>query len=55
MYESPSNIHGINLKTSTIYAKRLILVAWLGPESVSADKYITVVKIQAKYVKMEDK
>ena len=41
-----SKTHDINLKTSTILAKKLVLVAWLGPERVSADGYITVLKIQ---------
>ena len=57
--QSFSNIHYINLKTSTILAKRLILVAWLGPERVSTDGKITVLKIQTeickngRWVKME--
>ena len=55
--QSYSNIHdrflakivsNVNLKTSTILAKRLILNAWLSPECAPADRYITVLKIQAK-------
>ena len=39
-------VSNINLKTATIPAKSLILVAWLGPGRVSADRYIKVLKIQ---------
>ena len=41
-------VSNVNLKTSTILAKRLILNAWLSPECAPADRYITVLKIQAK-------
>ena len=41
----------INFKTLTILAKRLILVAWLGPGRTSADGYITVLKIQMELCK----
>ena len=30
-------VNNVNLKTGTIFAKRLILDAWLGPERASAD------------------
>ena len=53
----PSNIHVINLNASTVLAKSLIVVTWLDPEWVSADGYITVLKIQTeidgRWVKME--
>ena len=39
-------VSNINLKTITILAKELILVALLGPGCVSADRYITCLKIQ---------
>ena len=38
--------NNVNLKTSTILAKRLILDAWLGPGRTSTDSYIAVLKIQ---------
>ena len=41
----------ISLKTLTILAKKLILVAWLGPGHVSADGYIEVLKIQIRICK----
>ena len=34
--------------TLTILAKILILDAWLGPGGASADRYITVLKVQTK-------
>ena len=40
-----SNVH---LKTLTILAKRLNLIAWLDPGRVSADGYITVLKFQTE-------
>ena len=54
--QSPSNTHDgtfdknskVNWKTVTILAKRLILVAWMGPGLASKDEYITVLKIQTK-------
>ena len=46
-------VNNVNLKTGTIFAKRLILDAWLGPERASADWYITVHKIQIKICKDE--
>ena len=39
-------VSNINLKTSTRPARKLILLAWLGPGRFSADGYITVLKIQ---------
>ena len=42
----------VNLKTSTVLAKRLILDAWLGPGRASADWYITALKIQTKICKV---
>ena len=44
-------VSNINLKTSNILAKRLILNAWLSPGYVSADWYITVLKSQTKIYK----
>ena len=41
----------VNLKTSTILAKRLILDAWLGPGCAPADWCITVLKVQTKICK----
>ena len=41
----------INLKTLTILAKRLMLVACLGPVCVSVDGDITVLKIQMEICK----
>ena len=41
----------VNLKASTILAKRLILNVWLGPGCASTDWYITVLKIQTKICK----
>ena len=46
--------NNVNLKTSTILAKRLILDAWLGPGCALADWYITVLKNQSKIRKIED-
>ena len=39
--------------TLTILAKKLILVAWVGPGHVSADGYITVLNIQMEISKDE--
>ena len=39
-------VSNTNLKTLSILAKSLILVTWVGPRRVSADGYITVLKIQ---------
>ena len=44
-------VSNVNLKMSTIFAKRLILNAWLGPGCASADWYIAVFKIQTKICK----
>ena len=44
-------VSSVNLKTSTILAKRLILNAWVSPGYVSADWYIAVLKIQTKIYK----
>ena len=44
-------VNNINLKALTILAKRLILVAYLGPQRVSVDGYITVLKIQIEISK----
>ena len=45
-------INNVHLKTLTIIAERLILVvAWLGQGGVSADAYITVLKIQMQMCK----
>ena len=44
-------VSNVNLKMSTILAKRLILNAWLSPGCASADWYITVLKIQTKICK----
>ena len=41
-------VNDVNLKPLTILARRLILDAWLSPGRVSADWYITVLKIQTK-------
>ena len=41
-------VSNVNLKTSTIFAKTLILDAWLGPGHASEDRYITVLKVQTK-------
>ena len=38
----------VNLKMSTILAKRLILDTWPGPGRASADGYITVLKVQTE-------
>ena len=46
-------ISNINLKTLTILVKTLILDSWLGPGRASADRYITVLKIQTKTCKDE--
>ena len=40
---------------STILAKRLSLVGWLGPGSVFAVGYVTVLKIQIEVFKDGDK
>ena len=44
-------VSNISLKILTILAKRLILVAWLDPGHVSADGYITVLKIEMEISK----
>ena len=44
-------VNNINLKTLTILAKSLILVAYLGLRRVSVDGYITVLKIQMEICK----
>ena len=44
-------VSNINLKTLTILAKRLILLDLLGPERVSAEGYITLLKMQMKICK----
>ena len=43
----------VNLKISTILAKRLILDAWLGPGCAPADWCITVLKVQTRICKDE--
>ena len=45
-------VSSVNLKTSTILAKRLILNAWVSSGCASADSYIkAVLKIQTKICK----
>ena len=44
-------VNNINLKTLFILAKRLIWITWLSTRRVSADGYITVLKIQMKTCK----
>ena len=41
----------VNLKALSMLPKRLILIAWLGPRCVSADGYITVIKIHMEICK----
>ena len=51
--QSPSTIHDINLKTSTILAKRLVLVAWLVQNvSLLMDTW-QFLKFKRRYEKME--
>ena len=44
-------VSNLNLNTSTILAKILILDTWLGPVYASTGRYITVLKIQTKICK----
>ena len=44
-------VSNISLKILTILGKRLISVAWLDPGHVSADGYITVLKIEKEISK----
>ena len=44
-------VSNINLKTLTILAKRLILVAWLGPGCAFTDGYIIFLNIQMEICK----
>ena len=44
-------VSNVNLRILTILAKRLILIAWMGPGLASAGGHLTVLEIQSEMCK----